>query len=140
MRGTSSPPRDRDPKRMGVQVQIVTSKNLKSDNNGPHESKQMTPATTTNNRNRGIHIEDVDDNPLDNFLRDDNPRKKASDYSKRRDSKRSSTAQSKKSKKSENSKKSSENSRRRTTSYAVISKKLPANFAENVLDLELLID
>ena len=73
------------------------------------------------------------ENPLDNFLKDPNPRKKASDYTKRRGSKRSTTT-----KKSSN--KSSSDQRRRTTSYAVQAKKLPPNFAESVLDHELKVD
>jgi len=133
MRGSSSSARDKDISKAGVPD---FKKNGKESNaNGPFS--KPVPATTANSRKGGIKI--VED--PENFERDDNQRKKASDYSKRRDSKRSSTAVSSKTIISQNSKNSSsDNSRRRTASYAVKSKKLPPNFAENVLDLELLID
>ena len=82
-------------------------------------------------------------NPIDFAMSGEAPvRQKASDYSKRNSAKnRSSTAQSKRSKKSENSMPSSGgDSRRRTSSYAVKSKKLPPNFAENAHELEMSIE
>ena len=101
------------------------------------------PLTTTNTKRRQldkqISIEDENGKAEDLFEMQPR-RKKQSDYSKRNTAKARSSTHNSSMNSSRNSKQSSGDSRIRSSSFAIKSRQLPANFAEQVLDLELSID
>ena len=107
------------------------------------------PSKTTGSSNN--RLPDVQDCTIETLLLMDPPqRKKASEYAKRHSGKRSSTY-NKRDNPAKSGRESTNHSghhhhhqtshrQSRTSSYAIQAKRLPPNFAENVLDHELQID